>query len=382
MSTCVEKDPAPRSPSSPLWALLLLVATPPVLPAQNVPTLQLEPADAVLDRGFTIVTSVRELADGRLLVADYGENQLYLGDFRSEEVTHVGREGEGPGEYMHVGWIYPLGGDSTLFTDSTLRRWSLLDGTGFVETIARSELLPRTLGPSLGGANASGKVLGTGHHRGTYNAPDTLVLLLADRGEGAVDTVCFLKGPGEFGKNVSLPAGRGSTIFPHPLYTSEQGLLFPDGWLAVARMGSFRVDWRAPDGRWARGAALPFPSILVDDRERRFHLARYTTREIPARFEWPDELPPFLSYTRSPRGNAAGTSTLFATPEGNLLIRRTESAAEPGTDYVLVDRGGVAVGVLSLQSNEAIVGFGARSVYVLATDDWDLQRLRRHPWPL
>ncbi len=89
-----------------------------------------------------------------------------------------------------------------------------------------------------------------------------------------------------------------------------------------------------------------------------------------------------MSYTRSPRGNAAGTSTLFATPEGNLLIRRTESAAEPGTDYVLVDRGGVAVGVLSLQSNEAIVGFGARSVYVLATDDWDLQRLRRHPWPL
>ena len=36
---------------------------------------------------------------------------------------------------------------------------------------------------------------------------------------------------------------------------------------------------------------------------------------------------------------------------------------------------------LQLPPDHQIVGFGARSVYVVVTDEDDLQRIQRHPWP-
>jgi hypothetical protein len=46
-----------------------------------------------------------------------------------------------------------------------------------------------------------------------------------------------------------------------------------------------------------------------------------------------------------------------------------------------VNRRGGLDGQLVLATNERVVGFGARSVYLSVTDDDGIQRLRRHPWP-
>lgn len=48
--------------------------------------------------------------------------------------------------------------------------------------------------------------------------------------------------------------------------------------------------------------------------------------------------------------------------------------------YDVVDREGRLDAILILPPNEAVVGFGRSSVYVVETSELDLQRLRRHPW--
>src|SRR5688572_21860994 len=88
----------------------------------------LRPADATLGEPFTSVYSIRELADGRVLISDNGQdNRLVVADLASGRVRTVGNVGAGPGEYRAAGRLFPLAGDSTLFIDSPQRGyWWLL----------------------------------------------------------------------------------------------------------------------------------------------------------------------------------------------------------------------------------------------------------------
>ena len=52
----------------------------------------------------------------------------------------------------------------------------------------------------------------------------------------------------------------------------------------------------------------------------------------------------------------------------------------PGRRYDLVDRNGVLTEVLVLPEDRKIVDFGPTSVYVIRTDELDLQWLTRHPF--
>jgi hypothetical protein len=148
----------------------------------------------------------------------------------------------------------------------------------------------------------------------------------------------------------------------------EAPLLFGDGWIAVARLRPYRVDWRSPDGRWVRGAPLPIATIRMNDRER----AAYVERNRWARnaTDWPETLPPFDTPT-----------VLLASPDGMLVIQRLPSAAQPESRYDVVDRTGSLRGQIVLAANQRILGFGAQSVYVVETDADGIQRLQRHAWP-
>jgi hypothetical protein len=214
---------------------------------------------------------------------------------------------------------------------------------------------------------------------------DSLVLLLGERASGTVDTIARIRGRGPFGLALSR-RGRdgGGSSSSNPLASSDLSLLFPDGWVAVAASSPYRVDWRAPDGRWTPGPALPVSRTPVDRSEKcaalqRAARGRLQSCDPDAVPGWPRDLPPFLDRTL---GAGEGTPPAFAAPGGSLVIRRTPGATISTNQYDVVDRRGVLQGVLSLPANEAIVGFGARSVFVVALDEFDVQHLRRHPWPL
>jgi hypothetical protein len=160
-----------------------------------------------------------------------------------------------------------------------------------------------------------------------------------------------------------------------PFPSSEQVRLFSDGWIAIARLDPYLVEWRSPDGRVVRGSPLPYGRVKVDDAEKRAYMAAIAaanskTPEPPdSRNDWPATIPPFPE------------DALLAAPNGSLFIARSKTAAAPTLRYDVIDRRGVLTGQLTLPANERLVAFGAKSAYVVVTDDDGIQRVRRHPYP-
>ena len=314
---------------------------------------------------FSDLTSLRELKDGRVLLFDRKENQLSVVDFRTGARTAVSRSGQGPGEFQFIATLLPLSGDSTLAAD--LRRWLILDGDKVVTTLPPDTPAIQAIGLWPLGADRLGRVLG---QKFAQRGSDSTRLLLIDRASGRTDTVALLHQGARRAtiRPISTADGRvGMSVARIPLNVREAPALFPDGWVAIARLDPYRVDWRSPDGKWTSGAPLPFRAIRMNDEERK----AYAARNIWSRnaTNWPEVLPPFDTPT-----------TLFATPEGMLVVRRLPSAAQPDTRYDIVDRTGSLKRQLMLPANQHILGFGVASVYVIETDDDGIQRLQRHSW--
>ena len=133
------------------------------------------------------------------------------------------------------------------------------------------------------------------------------------------------------------------------------------------------------------GVPLPVTVIRMSQREKAASLARTAASQAANRSsgpqmrmppqmkllddDWPDVMPPYLQ----------GEATF--SPDGDVIIRRQPSADYPGVAYYVVDRRGRLLGVIDMKNNERIVSAGARSLYVVESDNDDLQYIRRHPWP-
>lgn len=349
------------------------------LSAQQVPVVTLRPADAVLAEEFTSLASARELSDGRVLLSDRRERRLVVADFATGKVEPIGRRGAGPGEYNSAPVLLPLAGDSTLASVSLQRRWLVLAGSRIVETVPPdAKALLATRG-RVEGSDRRGRVLTrvtppleAGVTRITER--DSQAVVLVDRRTGAVDTVAYMRRqPAVYSLTLNAAGEEvGSSFDLLGVWSSEESAaLFPDGALAVARLGPFRVDWRLSDGRWIRGNPLPVPAVPVDSRQKAWYMQGRSSDEMPKAGDWPKVIPPFL----------VAPGTLVAAPDGRLLVRRSRDADHADVvRYLIVDRSGRATGELRLGARESILAFGARSVYVAATDDDGIQRLRRHPW--
>ena len=384
----------------PRWGLLLLlIAHPDGLATQEPPVIDLPPADWVVrERQFSQIVSVRELA-GRLLVSDATEDFLYVIDSGTGSVRSVGTHGDGPGEYRDAGYLYALGGDSTLFTDPTTRRWLLVVGDRIVATLGARQPLPMRFGSSLWGVDRAGRVLAfegfgsvlreTRPATVRYPDADSVQILLTQPGViGAeisrLDTIAKLGGQGRLGAKPTTIRSAGAAYFAivtSPLASGGQAWLFHDGWIAVAHPDPYKVDWRTPDGQWIRGAPLPVAPVAVNRREKCFALARYNYPE-PCDPEispgWPEYIPSFVMEV--PWITPGGTA-LRAAPNGMLLVKRTPMADSLGKRYDLVDRRGTLRGVIRLGDHQTIVGHGRSSLFVVDKDDMDLLTLSRHPWP-
>ena len=81
-------------PSRLMLLAAALSAVPIVSSAQSVPRTALGRAEEQLPDPFDNVTAVRELSDGRVIVADRFAKTVTLADFRSGAATAIGREGQ------------------------------------------------------------------------------------------------------------------------------------------------------------------------------------------------------------------------------------------------------------------------------------------------
>lgn len=347
--------------------LSVLLWFPMALRAQGFTEVRLATPTAQLDAELSDVTTMRELSDGRVLLYDRKEDRLMVADLRSGTTRNISRRGQGPGEFTLIAALLPLAGDSTLAAD--LNRWLIIVGDSVAMTIPSDNAAIRAVSLFPWGADRHGHVLA----RRSAPPRDSAYVALVERGSGRTDTVARLavgvrRAPS---RAVTLPDGtKGQQISRIPLNVGEGALLFNDGWMAIVRLDPYRIDWRAPGGQWTRGAALPFPTIPMNERERQAYVLRNPWAQRAP--DWPEVLPPFDT---TPYG------TFLASPDGSLVVRRLPSANQPENRYDVIDRRGALQAQRVLPTNQHILGFGRQSVYVITTDDDGIQRLSRHSWP-
>lgn len=362
--------------------------------AQPIRRIELKPPSATHPEEFTSVTSLRELPDGRLIVTDGREQRVVALDFRAGTAEAVGRGGRGPNEYSMVSFVHGVAADSSVMYDLGGQRYLVFAGSKIVVTVPPDHASMKSVGRGyIAGADALGNLLvrvDPARKNGVTETglEDSASLVRVSRATGRADTIARTR---NMPRRIEITRGAddritaSSSMVRGPLLTEEQGVIFSDGTLAVARIEPFRVDWRAPTGAWTRGAALPVPKIRVDARERDAWADRNRENMTPQALA---NLPEAMRRSMTPQASdfpefisPFPSGSLRTGPAGLLLIRRTRSADITGNNYLVIDRRGLLLGEIVLPVERTIVGAGPNSIYITVKDEDDVLRIQRHPWP-
>ncbi|HEX7024354.1 MAG TPA: hypothetical protein VF187_06015 [Gemmatimonadales bacterium] len=361
---------------------MLAVLLPAVAAGQAVPAVRLGAATGRLEAEFTSISSVRELHDGRVILSDPRDRGLVLVDFRTGRVEAIGRKGQGPGEYGLAGPVRATRGDSSIMFDLTSRRWLMLDGPRIVATLSADVPAVAATQGLATGADSLGFVITVRSPRMpagviVYGKRDSTNVVRINRATGAETIIARTRQSPSRIETDQDARGRilSMRVRRPPLVVGEEALLFPDGWLAVARLEPYRVDWRTPRGQWRQGKALPVPVVRLDAREKRAYMERIAgaanqpPKSPDTVTDWPEEIAPFQP------------GSLLGADDGRLILFRQRTADHPESRYDIVDRQGRLQGLLTLPENERIVGFGRGTVYTALAEEDGIQRLVRYAWP-
>jgi hypothetical protein len=363
--------------------------------------------NAETSESFTRIAAIRELPGGKVLVADPQDKVVDLVDFGSGSVTKVGREGSGPGEYALPFALLPLPDGSTLIQDLLNRRFLSVtpEGkpAGFLE-------LPRppTTGPNNGpgpgivlggmqmrGADAKGWLYFEGSPLlGGAPSTDSVPLLRWDRVHPKFDTLGYVKLPSggmqASGGNGQFQVRMGAQKVFAP---AESWAVAGDGRIARIQPNPYRVFWLEA-GKVSAGPVQPYTPIRVTEADKELvREARKKNRGIlvafgpgggsrtapPGNVSLPE---PEFEETMAPfEGGPGRGGSVLATPEGEVWVLRTRPASDKTPSYDVFDKTGALSKKVTLNPNSRVVGFGKGTVYVVRTDEDDLQYLQRYVRP-
>ena len=104
--------------------------------------LTLTTPEAAFAEGFTALTAVHELPDGRVLALDSRELTLQLIDLAANTATTVGRRGSGPGEYSLPIALLQLRADTIGVVDEAKMNRAIAQAAGEI-SIPTSDTRPR-----------------------------------------------------------------------------------------------------------------------------------------------------------------------------------------------------------------------------------------------
>lgn len=354
---------------------------------------------AVHEAEFAVVNTVRELADGGVMVADpLARVVVLLGpDLRAADT--LGALGEGPDEYQQPDAVWPLPGDSTLLVDLGNARLTALgpDGSfGPTRPIAQGEAASDGPPPLAipGGVDGAGALYFTGMPAMTPRGPSDTVPLHRLSRDGSLERVVRLKTT-EFTSSSGGGGGDLSvSIRPIPLSATDVWAVAPDGSVRVARAGEGRVDRIAPDGTVRRGPAVEIAAVPIGRAEREEWAADRESggggigievtdvngeRTMSMRrgaggepdldaLTWPDEKAPWVD----------GSGEVDR--EGRFWVRRSRPAGEAAL-YDVFDADGRPVLEVRFPDGRRLVGFGRGVLYAVHVDAFDLKLLERYPLP-
>lgn len=415
-------------------AMSAALATGLLWPAQQLwaqlPTKTLTRPLAELSEPFTAVRGVRELADGRVIVADPRDKVVQLVDFKTGRATRIGREGSGPNEYQMPMSAFALPGDSTMIFDALNTRFLMLGpggslaGTWSPAAEAPAPVATTAPRPGAGGGGASFVMGGMGGGLsfvgarvtdaqgrlylpgarfvagpdGRPQSADSVPVLRMRRQSGNADTMAWLRVPKSDARVTTSGSAGNSNVSVRiggSAFTAEDGWsVFPDGRVAVVRTADYHVDVYPASGRAAptSGAPVRYTPVRVTEAEKqawrdarrasppmaiavtRDGNAAQSTRSVStAPVQDPDSWPAVMP--------AFQANQVHALPNGQLWVGRYTSANDKTPRFDVFDATGKHTGQVVLPPRTSIVGFGKGVIYTVRTDEDDLQYLQRFAIP-
>ncbi len=373
----------------------------PAGPATAQSVVSLDAPQARLDEAFGLVQRVRELPDGRVLLADPLGKVLVLVDLDAGTVDTVGQEGAGPDEYRQPDAVYALPGDSTLLLDLGNGRLTVLDpDLGFGTT---HPLASGTPGPGGDfsvrlpqGVDAEGRVYFRSMGGiGPGGPPTHASLMRWDRSSDQVDSVSALLREKMSVTRSGGPDNQSVSMGPIPLSPRDGWAVAWDGRVAIARAEPYHLEWIWPDGRVVSGPAVDYDPVRIGGSEKEEWVNNRESRgggvavsvamnngQVQTSFargggagnpdvdqyQWPDVKPAF------------DAADVLVSATGEAWVRRhRESGATPRYDVFGGD--GALKYQVELSEGRRVIGFGSRSVYVTRIDEFGLQYLERYERP-
>jgi hypothetical protein len=377
-----------------LLASTIMVLTFPAA-AQQVPERRLTTADARFPHTFSSIRGLRELPDGRVLVADGIDEVVMIADLKAGKGDTLGRVGQGPGEYKSPDALYALPGGGTLLVDLGNGRLNYIGPDGKYR-----ESSPIALGspPRMSiiiprGVDGQGRVYfqpAMGGQRG--GIPDSASVVRWTRASSAFDTVGRVKLPEVTTRQSGDANNQRMSQRPKPFPVQDSWNVGPNGQVAIVRGRDYRVDWITADGRVVRGRPVTFTPVPIRDADKREWVAEQANglrvnmenrngqmtmafgrggsanadqeeEEAIAATEWPAAKPPF--------------SAVWVSPSGEAWVERSVPAGSPRVMDVF-DAAGVLKARVTLPAGRRLIGFGNGVIYLRHSDESDLQHLERY----
>lgn len=359
------------------------------LPAQQPPAARtLSAPEAVFAEPFSGLRGLRELGDGRILVADRLEKAVRLLDFRNGTFREVGRVGSGPGEYQMPSELLPLPGDSTLLVDFGNMRLTVIEPGGRMgESWPMLSSAGELRNPD--GVDGAGRLYATsmgGVRIGSDGPPDSIAVVRWNRASEDWDTVAMLPSP-EANMSMRSSGGGFSVRGIGPLAPRWGWAVDAFGSIAIVRPEDYRIEWIEPGGTRHLTPPVRYVPVPVTEEDKQAWadgMANATgvmmtiggeggggartvrmPRPDPADVDWPEVKPPF---------DASGVR--FA-PDGTLWVQRYVKHGDP-TMIDRFGREGGLVGRIIFPAGRRFVGFGAGVVYLARKDADDLEWLERY----
>ena len=379
------------------FALAALVMTDAVA---QVSTRSLSSPDARFPEAFSSITGLRELPNGRVMIADPLGQALSIIDLEAGTADTLGRVGGGPEEYKQPDALFALPGDSTLMMDLGNTRLTAigLDG-GFGGTMPMTRGQPGAGGPGgmliviPRGVDNLGQIYFQpfGGFRPGGAPPDSGAVVRLDRSTMAMDTVGLVKLQGRDVQTSGGAMDRNVRMVPIPMSPQDGWAVGWDGRVAFVRSADYSVHWVLPDGGTVNGGPNEYDAIPIGRAEKEEYVENARGSGLQVRvtidngapqaslsrgggggsgpgiddYEWPDAMPAFQA------------NRVYISPEGDAWVQRYVRANDaPAFDIFGED--GKLKGRVTLPQGRRLVGFGKGSVYLSVRDEFDLQYLERY----
>ncbi len=405
--------------------LALLAALPLAAAAQTAPR-TLPAPNATFEEPFSQIAGIRELANGKVIVADGRDKIVSLVDLAANSATKIGREGSGPAEFGLPARLFTAPRDTTLLWDPLNSRYLVLGPDGKPVTTFMIEMAPPAPARAPGGgaapaggppgafrmggmstarvADARGRLYAesspiTINAEGQPVSADSVAITRYDRVTKRLDSLAWVRTP----KNNSQVTGSSGNMNiriggSNPLAPRDEWTVFPDGRVAIVRASDYHVDWVLANGQKKSSPAIRYTPIRMGEADKREEEAlrvkaranqmmitmsngpegmRRSAQMGPGAnappleplTDWPAVKPPFRP----------GAGSVWARPNGDLWVRRTEPAGAKGTLWDIIDAEGKVSYQVRLAEGINLVGFGNGTIYTTKADEDDLLYLQRHP---